>query len=155
MGKFDEAKTYFDRTLKMTEESALSQEIKDNARRFHHYNLATVALGKNDLATAKSESESFRQGAEARKNPAQIRLAHDLAGMIALAEKDYDKAIAELKQGNQQNPYTLYRTCLAYDGKGDAAAAKEWCTKAAKFNPLPALNHAFVRTKAEKIAARA
>src|SRR5215210_2755697 len=48
LGKYDEAKEQFERLLKMTGESGLSQEIKDNARLFHHYNLVTVALGKND-----------------------------------------------------------------------------------------------------------
>jgi hypothetical protein len=41
----------------------------------------------------------------------------------------------------------------AYQGKGDAAKAKDSFTKAAKFNSLPALNYAFVRTKAEKAIA--
>src|ERR1044071_4307727 len=153
MGKYDEAKELFERILKMTESSNLSQEIKDNTKRFHHYNLATVALGKKDYTTAKAEGEEFRKGAEASKNPAQVRQAHQLAGMIALAEKDYDKAIAELQQTGQQNPQNFYRLCLAYQGKGDNAKAKEFCTKAAQFNSLPALNYAFIRTKAQKMAA--
>lgn len=152
MGKYDEAKGFFERALKMTESSSLSQEIKDNAKLQHHFNLATVALGKKEFAPAKAEADEFRKGAEASKNPAQVRQAHELAGMIALAEKDYDKAIAELRQANQQNSYNFYRLCLAYDGKGDAASTKEFCTKAARFNPLPAVNHAFVRAKAEKMA---
>jgi len=155
MGKYDEAKDQFERLLKMTQDSSLSQEIKDNALLFHHYNLATVALGKNDYATAKSEAEEFRKGAEASKNPAQVRQSHQLAGMIALAEKDYDKAIAELQQTGQQNPQNLYRLCQAYQGKGDAAKAKEFCAKAAGFNSLPQLNYAFVRTKAQQMAAAA
>jgi tetratricopeptide (TPR) repeat protein len=153
MGKYDEAKELFERILKMTESSSLSQEIKDNTKRFHHFNLATVALGKKDNATAKTEAEEFRKGAEASKNPAQVRQSHQLAGTIALAEKDYDKAIAELQQAGQQNPQTFYRLCLAYQGKGDAAKAKESCTKAAEFNSLPALNYAFIRTKAQKMVA--
>lgn len=152
MGKYDEAKAEFERLLKMTEDSTLSQEIKDNARRFHHYNLVTVALGKKDFATAKAETEEFRKGAEASKNLNQTKLAHELAGMIALAEKDNDKAIAELQQANQQNPQNLYRLSQAYQGKGDSAKAKEFSTKAAAFNSLPALNYAFVRTKAQKMA---
>ncbi|MBV8856156.1 MAG: tetratricopeptide repeat protein [Acidobacteria bacterium] len=152
MGKYDEAKEQFERLLKMTDESALSQEIKDNTKLFHHYNLATVALGKKDSATAKSEAEEFRKGAEASKNPNQQRQAHELAGMIALAEKDYDKAIAELQQANQQNPQDLYRLSQAYQGKGDGAKAKEFAAKAAGFNSLPQLNYAFVRTKAQKLA---
>jgi tetratricopeptide (TPR) repeat protein len=153
MGKYDEAKELFERILKMTEGSSLSQEIKDNTKRFHHFNLATVALGKKDSATAKAEAEEYRKGAEASKNPAQVRQSHQLAGMIALAEKDYDKAIAELQQTGQQNPQNLYRLCQAYQGKGDNAKAKEFCTKAAGFNSLPALNYAFIRTKAQKMAA--
>jgi tetratricopeptide (TPR) repeat protein len=152
IGKYDEAKMQFERLLKMTQESSLSQEIKDNTKLFHHYNLGTVALGKKDNATAKTEAEEFRKGAEVSKNPAQIRLAHSLAGMIALAEKDYDKAIAELQQANQQNPQDLFRLCQAYQGKGDNARAKEYCAKAAGFNSLPQLNYAFVRTKARTMA---
>ena len=96
-------------------------------------------------------AEAFRQGAEASKNPFQIRQAHELAGTIALEEKNYDKAISELQQANQQNPYDLYRLCQAHQGKGDTAKAKEFCTKAAAFNSLPQLNLAFVRTKAAKV----
>lgn len=153
MGKYDEAKAQFERLLKMTQDSNLSQEIKDNTKLFHHYNLATVALGKKDNATAKAEAEEFRKGAEASKNPAQVRQSHQLAGMIALAEKDYDKAIAELQQTGQQNPQNLYRLCQAYQGKGDNAKAKEQCTKVAAFNSLPQFNYAFIRTKAQKMAA--
>jgi tetratricopeptide (TPR) repeat protein len=152
MGKYDEAKAQFERLLKMTEESTLSPEIKNNTKLFHHYNLVTVAVGKKDFATAKTEAEEFRKGAEASKNPNQTRQAHELAGMIALAEKEYDKAIAELQQANQQNPQNLYRLSQAYQGKGDNAKAKELAAKAAEFNSLPQLNYAFVRTKAQKLA---
>lgn len=145
MSKYDEAKALFERGLKMTEASSLSPDIKDNARLFHHYNLSRVALGKKDLATAKTEAEAFRKGSEAAKNPAQSRQAHELIGMIALAEKDYDKALSELQQSNQQNPYDLYRLCQAYQGKGDSSQAKGFCKKAAEFNSLPAVNYAFIR----------
>jgi tetratricopeptide (TPR) repeat protein len=151
MGKYDDAKALFEKGLKMTEDSSLSQEIKNNAQLFHHYNLARVALGKKDLATAKTEGEAFRKGTEALRNPAQTRQAHQLMGLIALDEKDYDKAVSELRQANQQNPYDLYRLCQAYQGKGDTNQAKEFCQKAANFNSLPAINYAFVRTRAAKV----
>jgi tetratricopeptide (TPR) repeat protein len=151
MGKYDEAKGLFERALKMTEESKLSKEIKDNTKLFQHYNLARVALGKNDVATAKTEADEFQKGTEASKNPVQIRQAHQLQGIIALQEKNYDKAVAELQQANQQNPFDLFRLCQAYQGKGDGAKSKEFCAKAAGFNSLPQLNLAFVRTKAGKM----
>jgi tetratricopeptide (TPR) repeat protein len=147
MGKYDEAKVQFEKLIKMTQDSNLSQQIKDNASLFHHYNLARVALGKKDLATAKSEASAYMNGV---KNPLQTKQAHQLMGLIAMEEKDYDKAVSELKQANQQNPYDLYRLCQAYSAKGDAASAKEQCQKAANFNSLPAIQYAFVRTKAAK-----
>ena len=104
MGKFDEAKAEFERGLKMTEASNLSQEIKDNARLFHHYNLARVALGKKDFATAKTEAEAFRKGTEPRKILSRQNRPTELLGMIALEEKDYDKAIAELQQTQPAKP---------------------------------------------------
>lgn len=150
MGKLDEAKQAYDQALKTTADSNLSKEIKDNTELFHHYNLARVAVAKKDLAAAKTETETFRKGAEAAKNANQLKQAHELAGRIALEEKNYDVAVTEFTQANQQNPDVLYLLGHAYHGKGDAAKAKESFTKAAKFNSLPALNYAFVRSKAEK-----
>ena len=153
MGKADEAKKSYEQALKTTADSSLSQAVKDNAALFQHYNLARVAIAKKDLATAKTETETFHKGAEAAKNANQVKLAHELAGRIALEEKNYDSAIAELGQANQQNPQVLYLLGQAYQGKGDAAKAKASFTKAAKFNSLPAINYAFIRSKAEKAIA--
>lgn len=73
--------------------------------------------------------------------------------MLALAEKDYDKASAELQQATRQNPQNFYRLSQAYQGKGDNAKTKEFGIKAAGFNSLPQLSCAFVRTKAQKLVA--
>ncbi|HJP92474.1 MAG TPA: tetratricopeptide repeat protein [Pyrinomonadaceae bacterium] len=153
MGRPDDAKRAYEQALKMTTDSNLAQPVKDNNARFHHYNLARVAIAKNDLATAKTETETFRSGAETAKNTNQLKQAHELAGRIALAEKNYDTAISELGQANQQNPDVLYLLGQAYQGKGDGAKAKQMFTKAARFNSLPLLNYALVRSKAEKALA--
>lgn len=152
-GKADDAQKAYEQALKTTADSELSQAIKNNTALFHHYNLARVAIAKKDLTTAKTETETFRKGAEAAKNANQVKLAHELAGRIALEEKNYDNAIAELGQANQQNPAVLFLLGQTYQGKGDAAKAKASYTKAAKFNSLPLLNYAFVRSKAEKALA--
>jgi len=154
MGRYDDAKKAYEEALRLTTTNAnLSQELKDNTALFHHYNLARVAIGKKDFAAAKTETEAFKRGAEAAKDQNQIKQAHELAGMIALAEKNYDQAIAELIQTSTQNPNNLYLLGQAYQAKGDAVKAKESFTKAAKFNSLPQLNYAFVRAKAEKAIA--
>jgi tetratricopeptide (TPR) repeat protein len=149
MGEPDQAKEEFERGLKLTEGSSLSDAIKHNAKLVHHYNLARVAVGKKDFAGAKGHADEFRKGAAASQNPAQAKQAHELDGIIALAETDYDKAATELQQANQQNPQDLYRLCQAYQGKKDGEKAKELCGKAANFNSLPQLNYAFIRAKAK------
>jgi tetratricopeptide (TPR) repeat protein len=153
MGKYDEALAAFERSVQLVEASDLSQEIKENTRLFHHFNLVPVALGKKEMKKAKEEAEEFRNGAEVSKNPNQIRQAHELMGIIALAEKNYDTAIAELQKSNQQNPYNLYRLASAYGAKGEKEKAREFYAKAARFNGLPALNYAFIRSKAMKMTA--
>jgi tetratricopeptide (TPR) repeat protein len=154
MQKQDAAAKEFDRSLQLVENSNLSQELKNNATLQGHFNAASVAIGKKDLAAAKNHAEEFRKGAEARKNDAQLKQAHELAGRIALAEKDNAKAITELEQANLQNPQNLYRLSQAYRGNGDAAKAQEYLKKAAEFNSLPALNYAFIREKAQKEAGK-
>ncbi|MGA8762942.1 MAG: tetratricopeptide repeat protein [Candidatus Sulfotelmatobacter sp.] len=150
--RYDEAQRQFDRSFQMIEASNQSQEIKDNSKLLHHFNLAAIAIGKKDYAAAKTHAEEFRQGAEATKNSAQIKQSHELAGRIALGEKDYGKAIAELEQANLQNPANLYRLSQAYQAKGDSTKAQDYLTKAADFNSLPALNYAFIRVKVQKAA---
>jgi len=151
MHRYDDAAQQFNKSLQLIEASALSQEIRDNAKLLHHYNLAAVAIGKKNYADAKSHAEQFRQGTDGPNNPALRKQAHELAGRIALAEKDFDKAIAELQQANQQDPQNLYRLSQAFEAKGDTAKAREFCTKAAEFNSLPQLNYAFVRMAARKM----
>jgi tetratricopeptide (TPR) repeat protein len=151
-GKADAAKKEYDAVLELVQESDLPQRVKDNQRLVYHYNMSRVALAKKDFAGARKEADLFRQGAEASKNPATVRNAHELDGTIALAEGDYDRAIVELLQADQQNPQDLYRLCQAYGGKGDTVKAGEFCKKAADFNSVPDVNYALVRTKAKAAA---
>jgi tetratricopeptide (TPR) repeat protein len=146
------AKQHFDRSFQMIQTSNLSQEIKDNAATVHHYNLAAIAIEKRDFTTAKSEAEEFRKATEASNNALQLKQVHELAGRTTLAQKNYERAIAELEQANDQDPRNLYRLGLAYQAKGDAAKAHEYFAQAAEFNSLPALPYAFVRAKAQKLA---
>jgi tetratricopeptide (TPR) repeat protein len=152
-GKPEEARKRYTQALELQERSDLSPEVKADARLVHHYNLGRVAVAANDLAAAKEHADEFKKGATAKKNDAETKQAHELAGTIALQEKNFDTAIAELNQGNQQDAYTLYRLGLAYQGKGDETKAGEFFQRAANQNSLPALNYAFVRLKAKKMKA--
>jgi len=150
-GRFDEALARYKKAVKLVEESNLSKEVKDNTKRGYLFNAARVALKKKDFTTAKAKSEEYCKQVEAINNPFQIRLSHELAGMIALDENAYDKALEELQQANQQNPYNFYRMALAYKGKEAKEKAKELCMKAAKFNALNSLDYAFIKNKAHQL----
>lgn len=152
MGEAADAQTKFDQSIATIQASNLADEVKANNGRFYLFNSSRTALKKGDFNTAKAKSAEFMNVVEAANHPVQIMLAHQLAGQIALAEKDYDTAIAELRQAPFGfNPYNHYRLALAYQGKGDMENAKDQCTRAANFNGLDGLNYAYIRTKALKM----
>jgi tetratricopeptide (TPR) repeat protein len=151
-GRVDEARKRYDQSLALVTKSSFPAEVKADAALGARYNTARVALAKGDLATAKSEAAAYLQGAEAQQSDFRIRQAHELAGIIALEEKQSDDAIAHLGKANQQDPYVVYMTSMAYMAKGDAAKAKELSQQAASSYTLPTLHYAFVRAKAKKAA---
>jgi tetratricopeptide (TPR) repeat protein len=150
-GRADEALKRYQQSLTLVQGSGLSTELKDNAKLADHYNLARVALAKRDTATAAKEAQQYISGAEATHDVGRIRQGHELAGTIALQERDFDKAVDELGQADQQDPYILYTLATAYQGKGDAAKAKELAGRAADMHILPTIRYALVRTKAMKM----
>jgi tetratricopeptide (TPR) repeat protein len=152
-GRTDAAAKKFRQALDDIEQSSLSDDVKQDTKLADHYNQGRVALARGDLAKAKAEAAAYEQGATARSNKFRIRQAHELMGTIALKDKQYDQAIAHLGQGNQQDPQVVYWTALAYQGKGEAAKAKELAAKAAQANVLPLVSYAFVRGKAAKLSA--
>lgn len=149
--RIDEAQAKYEEAVEVPEASDLSEEVKDNFRRGYFFNAARAALKKGDLETAKAQADEYRQQVEAVRNPFQIKLSHQVAGMIALEEKEYDKALEELQKASLQNPYNWFRMTLAFQGKGDMEKAKELCEKAANWNALNSLNYAFMRHKAEQM----
>jgi tetratricopeptide (TPR) repeat protein len=149
--KYDEALANYERAVELVQQSDLAQEIKDNANLNFLYNAATIAAKKKDFITAKGGASEHLEGAEATSDPNRIRLAHQLMGMIALEEGDYDRTLEELQQASQENPYNLYRIALAYEAKGEKQKAMAFCAKAADFNALNSLDYALVREKARQL----
>ena len=150
-GEYDLAMKQFNGALEIIEASSLAEDVKNNTRRNHLYNAARVAIKMKDFATAKANAGEFKKQVEAINAPFQIKLSHELTGMIALAEKQYDTAISELQQANLQNPYNWYRMALAFQGKNNVAKAKECCSKSANYNALNNINYAFCRHRAQNM----
>ena len=151
-GRTAEAQKRYAQSLALITASGFPAEVKEDAKLGDHFNKARVALATNDLETAKTEADAYLKGSEAKQNEFRVRGAHELAGLIAQKEKKFDEAIAHYGKANQQDPFVIYQTALAYQGKGDAAKAKELSQRAANDNSLPGLNYAFVRTKARNLA---
>ena len=149
-GKPKEAARRYQQEVQVQENSDLPSEVKENARLVLHYDLGRVAATEGDLSAAKQHAQTFLKGASSKSNDGQIRQAHELSGMIALQEKQFDRAIAELSQGNQQDPYILYQLGQAHQGAGQTDKAQEFYRRAANQNTLPTLNYAFVRARAKK-----
>jgi len=152
-GKTDEALVEFKRSNDIVQHSSLAADVKAANALFHHANIARVMIARGDAAAARTETEALRQEAEKRQSRNQLRLAHELTGLIALEQKDYATAIDELKQANQQDPRVLYNLALASQASGKTEEARTYAKQSARFNGLPFMNYAFVRAKAEKLLA--
>ena len=69
---------------------------------------------------------------------------------IALLEQDWEKALAEFEQANQQDPIVLCLSAKAWGELGDSEKARKLVERAANFNAI-SFNYAFVRAKARKM----
>lgn len=152
-GRADEAQAAFAESLKLALAASTPEDVKAAARRQDSFDMARVALAKGDLAGAKARSDAYAAAVAQRKVPFEVRQGHELAGLIALHEKNYAKAAAELAQANQQDPRVLYHLALAQQGTGDVKAARETARQAAEHNGLN-FNYAFVRAKAKQLLAQ-
>jgi tetratricopeptide (TPR) repeat protein len=146
----DEALASFAEAVDLSQRAVVPDEVKETTQRNQLYREARVALEKGDLKTAQSKAKVYGKQVATHQIPFEVRLTHELAGRIALREKDYDTAVTELAQANQQDPIVLHLSALACEGKGDLEQARAFCQKAANFNALN-FNYAYVRAKAQKM----
>ncbi len=151
-GQPDKALPLYQKTVGTMDRANAPAEVKEATRRNLLYDEARVALAKGDLATAKAKGDAYAQQVAAKKIPFEMRQQHELAGRIAVAEKNYPAAVKELEQASQRDPRVLYLLAVALHGKGDARA-REVCTQAANFNEL-GVNYAYVRSKAKEMLAK-
>ncbi|MEO6325709.1 MAG: tetratricopeptide repeat protein [Thermoanaerobaculia bacterium] len=151
-GRPDEARVKFGEQLQLIGSANVPAEVKEQARRNGLFDDARVALAKNDIAGASLKAEQYAKLVAAKGRFFEMRQRHELQGRIALAEKNYPLAVAELRQANQQDPRALYLLAVALKESGDPAA-RELALKAANFNGI-APNYPYVRTKAKALLAR-
>lgn len=145
-----EAQAKFDEAEKITANSNLSKDVKQNTATNYLFLSARAALNAGDLKKAHALASQYAKTIQPKNNQFLNWISHSLNGMIALQEKNYDLAITELEKSNLQDPYNVYRLGLAYQGKGNTVKAKEMFERAANFNGLNNLNYSFIRVKVKK-----
>ena len=150
-GRPADALAKYEEAVSVVNKSKLPEEVKEATRRTHVFEEGRVAATKGDVPTARAKLAEYTKQVAVKNRPFEVRQQHELAGMIALAEKEYAPAVQELKLANQQDPRILYLTAVALQGAGDAQGAAKFAGKAAKFNGLN-LNYGYVRDKARKMS---
>jgi tetratricopeptide (TPR) repeat protein len=101
-----------------------------------------IPEAKRHLATVKALVEKDPTGDQ------RPQYAY-LAGYVAYYTKDYRRAIAELQQADQQDPFILLLLAEAYEHTGDPARAREFYQKVLSSNSH-AVNNAFARPVARR-----
>jgi tetratricopeptide (TPR) repeat protein len=151
-GNLDAAAASFAEATALMDKANVPAEIKDANRRNSLFNTARVALKRGDLKAAQSQAKQYQTQVAAKKVPFEGWLVHELLGMIAIDQRQYDVALEELAKSTDQDPRVLYLTAVALQGKGDSQRARAAAQAVAEFNALHP-NYAYVRPAAQKMVA--
>ncbi|UCC83478.1 MAG: tetratricopeptide repeat protein, partial [Gemmatimonadota bacterium] len=149
-GDPEKALTKFQRSVETMDGANVPDEVKEGTRRNHLYDAARVALMSDDITTARTRTDAYGEQVLIHNIPFEVWQHHELMGMIALHEEDFETAIAEFAQANQQDPRVLLMSAKAHQHAGHDEEARALLEQAANFNQLN-FNFAYVRTKAQKM----
>ena len=130
--------------------SDATEEIKQATERNQKYDLARVALWQADLDVAKELADAYRDEVAAHNIRYEVQRAHELDGMITLAEGDLDTALGHFEQANQQDPEIWLLKARTYAAMGDTEGARQACEQVINFNQL-SFNLAYVRNPAREL----
>jgi tetratricopeptide (TPR) repeat protein len=150
-GSPEEALSKYEKAIEVINGADLKPEVKAAASRNFTYKQARVALAQGRLQDARTAIESYRSAAEMKQIPAELRQIHELDGLLATAENDFESALSFFLRANQQNPRILYYAAKAAYSAGRTDQGRDLADRAANFNGLN-FNYAYVRTKAQKLA---
>jgi tetratricopeptide (TPR) repeat protein len=144
-GRAEAARDRYRQAHALMASSSLAADVKQDDEVARHYDVARVALARHDVAAARADAAAYESGAAARKNDARIRQSHELNGLVALEEKQFDASLQELARADQESPAVWYAMARAYAGKGDSVKAKQLSEQAVHLNVLPTFPYVFTR----------
>jgi tetratricopeptide (TPR) repeat protein len=151
-GNLDAAAASFAEATALMDKANVPTEFKEANRRNSLFNTARVALKRGDFKAAQSQAKQYQTQVDAKKVPFEVWQVHELLGMIAIGQRQYDVALEELAKSTDQDPRVLYLTAVALQGKGDSQRARAAAQAVAEFNALHP-NYAYVRPAAQKMVA--
>jgi tetratricopeptide (TPR) repeat protein len=131
--------------------TATDEKVKRLVESDNVYWDGLLAARKGDAATARAKADSFMTITAGTTDPQKDQPAHAILGVLALQQKDYTIAAAELAQTNPNDIYMQYELAQALDGAGKSAAAKAIYRKIARYN-FNSVGVALVRADATKRA---
>ena len=106
-----------------------------------------IAAKHKDFEKAAAIVDEYRAMVAGDNDPRETENLHTLMGHIYNEKSDYAKAVEQLQQGDQENPFTLYHLALAQSRLGNSVEASELFEKVAYWNEH-SLGYALVRSRA-------
>lgn len=136
-GLFEEADKAIEqcRTLMMEQaEEVGTDEFRRNQEATMAYFDGILAARKGDFVGAMAEAEDYMASVEPNANPRKNEAAHEVIGLTALLQEDYDGAIEHYLQTDTTNIYAKYHLALAYEGAGETEKAQDLFKEVADYN---------------------
>jgi tetratricopeptide (TPR) repeat protein len=93
-----------------------------------------LAARRGDFETAAAKADECARLVEPDPNPRKMEPVHEMQGVIALEQENWDEAILHLGQGNLTNIYTKYLLGLAQEGAGNTEEAQALFSEVAVSN---------------------
>lgn len=152
MGKLDEAAKKFQTSWQVIQNDPnQSDRFKVLAKVFSQYGEGVIAAKKEDFVTAKAKALAMDNNVVALNSPPFfVQRVHELKGIIALEQGQYDEALTEFKQADATEVYNMYRMALALESKGNREQALDLLQYVVNYNSPLNFNYSFVRHEAVK-----
>jgi tetratricopeptide (TPR) repeat protein len=139
-------RTGFETAARQPNQSGREQDLTE--LRWAHAQ-ARIAIRGGDRAEARRQVAAVKSLVEKGTNPDQRLQYPYLTGYVAFYSREYRRAIADLLQADQQDPFILLLLAQAHEQAGDVTRAREYYGKVLASN-----SHAVTNAFARPIALR-
>lgn len=134
---FDVAERAIDR-LRVLWRQAADQAQTPAFRRAREADIAyaegMLAARRGDYATARSKAQEYMRLREPDNNPRKNEAAHELLGMIELAQGSHQAAVTHFEQADPNDLYVTYHHALALEGARRTTEARQLFRRVAENN---------------------